>query len=186
MTIYLAKAKPPARAPIDSCSEVYRPEVPSSITSIAIATTDPLIEIVANYQPEWQSHPDDTLVVNTEQVDERRLLALDGPEIGRPDDAKRTPNPSAPDRDEDRGAGQALSRRDPGEARVELVDHARLRPSHIKRVWAVAGIILFFGTIGVAGYYCFRGTSSSRGKVLVLEEAREIRRVICLRIRISK
>ena len=74
-----------SRSPIDVSSKAYRlagPEsIPSAITSVAIATTDPIIEILADYQPEWKRHPDATIVVTTNQVDEPRLLCLSGPEM---------------------------------------------------------------------------------------------------------
>lgn len=127
-----------SRSPIDLSSKAYRlagPEsIPSAITSIAIATTDPIIEILADYQPEWKRHPDATIVVTTNQVDEPRLLCLSGPEMMMPDERRDSgpfrlegyrehvrPSSEDPESNEERDLDDEPRRRDQGTRRVNLL-----------------------------------------------------------------
>ncbi len=67
----------------------------ASMNSIAITTTDPIIEMLAAYQPEWKRHPDATTVVATNQVDEPRLLRLQHPEMTSNGETRHVPTPFA-------------------------------------------------------------------------------------------
>ena len=165
----------------DSSLKVDRVEAVELIQSwfapIAILTTDPVIEALADCRSQWRQHPDVTTSVTTAQVGEPKPPPLSCLEMIFPDEIPRALEPSGEtsvtEHEPIGSEGHADDRRPrPGgndsvgewnEQAARLIDRSnrprvvrrRQRPSRLKDLLLVAGIALICGAIGAAGYLYF-------------------------------
>lgn len=136
---------------------------PSStpIDPLVIATTDPVIEVVADYQPEWRRHPEATISLATTQVGEPAPLAATSPgtlDFGRP---RRAPTSSTRVRQEYRPSREGGPKDDPAPRPISGGPTGlNRRASGAWYPWVIAGAALLGGVLGSAGYlYLFRSRS---------------------------
>ncbi len=149
----------------------------SSVEPLIITTTDPVIQIVADYQPEWKRDPEATLSLVTSQMGEPMLLATAIPEtiaFGRPGWASVQADPEhhlSPEGGFETGPHPPRTQGEIGARRGgPLRLHAEEGPRHFATrrsrampsraawyPWLIAGAVLLGGLIGSAGcLYFFR------------------------------